>query len=133
MAGVTVVIGPQGGLEIDVTTDALGKFAKPGLPAGLYTITFKQDDKTLFKIRANVAAGKDTAANISMSEQRVKDFPNEMKKQLEAEAQFGKFKTHFNARNAAIEEEKAAKAYLLKAGPADRGEPQSKLEMAASK
>ena len=133
MAGVTVVIEPQGGLEIDVTTDALGKFAKPGLPPGVYTITLKQDEKTLFKIRANVAAGKDTAANISMSEQRVKDFQKEMKKQLEDEAQFGKLKTHFNAGNAALEEEKAAKADLLKAAPADRGEPQSKLEMAASK
>lgn len=133
MAGVTVVIEPQGGLEIDVTTDALGKFAKPGLPSGLYTITFKQDDKTLFKIRANVAAGKDTPANISMSEQRVKDFQKQMKKQLEDEAQFGKLKTHFNAGNAALEEEKAVKADLLKAAPADRGEPQSRLEMAASK
>jgi tetratricopeptide (TPR) repeat protein len=133
MAGITVVIEPQGGLEIDVTTDANGKFAKPGLPVGLYTITFRQDDKTLFKIRANVAAGKDTPANIGMGEQRVKDFQKEMKKQLDDEAQFGKLKTHFNAGNAALEEEKAANAEMKKAAAADRAEPQGRVEVSASK
>jgi len=133
MAGITVIIEPQGGLEIDLTTDANGKFAKPGLPVGAYVITFKQDDKTLYKVRANVAAGKDTAANLSLSDQRVKDFQKEMKKELEDEAQFGKLKTHFNAGNAALEEEKAAKADFSKAAAADRPEMQGKLELAASK
>ncbi len=49
-----------------------------------------------------------------------------MKKQLDDEAQFGKLKTHFTAGNAALEEEKAAKADMSKAAgcgsPALQGE-----------
>jgi tetratricopeptide (TPR) repeat protein len=133
VAGVVVVIEPQGGLEIDLTTDAAGKFAKPGLPVGSYVITYKQDDKTLFKVRANVAAGKDTVANLSLNDPRVVDFQKAMKKELEDEAQFGKLKTHFNAGNAALEEEKAAKADWQKAAAADRPDLQGKVENAASK
>jgi tetratricopeptide (TPR) repeat protein len=113
MAGLTVIIEPQGGLEIELKTDEAGKFAKPGLPVGSYIITFKQEDRTLFKIRANVAAGKDTPANIGMSEQRVKDFQKQMKKELE--------------------EEKAAKAELAKAAAADKPDLQGKVEQSASK
>ena len=133
MAGVSVIIEPQGGLEIDLTTDENGKFAKPGLPVGSYTITFKQNDLTIYKVRANVGAGKDTVANLSLSDQKVKDFQKEMKKELEDEAQFGKLKTHFNAGNAALEEEKAAKAELAKAVGAEKAEAQGKVEQSASK
>lgn len=133
VAGVTVIIEPQGGLEIDLTTDAAGKFAKPGLPVGSYVITYKQDDKTIYKVRANVANGKDTTANLTLNDPRVLEFQKAMKKELEDEAQFGKLKTHFNAGNAALEEEKAAKADWQKAAAADRPDLQGKVENAASK
>jgi tetratricopeptide (TPR) repeat protein len=133
MAGVTVIISPQGGLDIELTTDANGKFAKPGLPVGSYTITFRLGDKTLYMARANVAAGKDTPANLSMIDPKVKEFQAARKKELEDEAQFGKLKTHFNAGNAALEEVKAAKADMTKAPAADRPEMQGKLELAGSK
>jgi tetratricopeptide (TPR) repeat protein len=133
MPGVVVIIEPQGGLEIDLKTDEAGKFAKPGLPVGTYTITFKQNDLTFYKVRANVAAGKDTPANISMSDPKVKDFQKAMKKELEDEAQFGKLKTHFNAGNAALEEEKAAKADMAKAAAADKADLQGKVEQSATK
>ncbi len=133
VAGVTVVIEPQGGLEIDLTTDAAGKFAKPGLPVGSYVITFKQDDKTIYKVRANVANGKDTVANLTLNDPKVLEFQKAMKKELDDEAQFGKLKTHFNAGNAALDEEKAAKADWQKAAAADRPDLQGKVENAASK
>jgi len=84
-------------------------------------------------VRANVAAGKDTAANLSLTDPKVKEFQAARKKELEDEAQFGRLKTHFNAGNAALEEEKAAKAELGKAAAADRADMQGKLELAASK
>jgi len=133
VAGMTIAIEPQGGLEIDVTTDAAGKFAKPGLPVGTYIITYKQDDKTIYKARANVANGKDTLANLILNDPKVVEFQKAMKKQLDDEAQYGKLKTHFNAGNAALDEEKAAKADWTKAAAADRAELQGKVEMAASK
>jgi tetratricopeptide (TPR) repeat protein len=132
VAGVVVVIEPQGGLEIDLTTDAMGKFAKPNLPVGSYTITFKQDDKTIYKVRANVGNGKDTVANLSLNDPKVIAFQKEMKKELEDEAQFGKLKTHFNAGNAALDQEKAAKADWQKAPAADRPDLQAKVEQSAS-
>jgi tetratricopeptide (TPR) repeat protein len=64
---------------------------------------------------------------------KVKDFQKQMKKELEDEAQFGKLKTHFNAGNAALEEEKAAKAELAKAVGTEKADAQGKVEMAASK
>ncbi len=70
IAGMTVIIEPQSGLEIDLTTNAEGKFAKPGLPVGTYVITYKQDDKTIYKVRANVANGKDTIANLDLTIRR---------------------------------------------------------------
>jgi tetratricopeptide (TPR) repeat protein len=133
IAGMTVIIEPQGGLEIDLTTDALGKFAKPGLPVGSYIITFKQDDKTIYKVRANVATGKDTTANLVTNDPKVLEFQKAMKKQLDDEAQFGKLKTHFNAGNSALDEEKAAKADWQKAAAADRPDLQAKVEQSASK
>jgi tetratricopeptide (TPR) repeat protein len=133
VAGMTVVIEPQGGLEIDLTTDAAGKFAKPGLPVGSYIITYKQGENTIFKARANVGNGKDTTANLVTNDPRVLAFQKEMKKQLEDEAQFGKLKTHFNAGNAALDEEKAAKNDWTKAAAADRPDLQAKVEQSASK
>ena len=133
LAGVVVIIEPQGGVEIDLKTDEAGKFVKPGLPVGSYTITFKQNDLTIYKVRANVAAGKDTPANIGLSDPKVKDFQKAMKKELEDEAQFGKLKTHFNAGNSALDEEKAAKAELTKAAAADKPDLQAKVEQSASK
>jgi tetratricopeptide (TPR) repeat protein len=133
VAGVTIIIEPQGGLEIDLTSDAAGKFAKAGLPVGSYIITYKQDDKTLFKARANVAAGKDTPASLTLNDPRVLEFQKAMKKELEDEAQFGKLKTHFNAGNSALDEEKAAKADWQKAAAADRPDLQAKVEQSASK
>jgi tetratricopeptide (TPR) repeat protein len=133
VAGMTIVIEPQGGLEIDLTTDAAGKFAKPGLPVGSYIITYKQGDSTIYKARANVAAGKDTVANLVMNDPKVLEFQKMMKKQLEDEAQYGKLKTHFNAGNAALDEEKAAKADWTKAAAPDRPDLQAKVEQSASK
>jgi tetratricopeptide (TPR) repeat protein len=133
IAGMTIVIEPEGGLEIDLTTSAEGKFAKPGLPVGSYIITYKQGDKTIFKVRANVANGKDTNASLVTNDQKVLDFQKMMKKQLDDEAQFGKLKTHFNAGNAALDEEKAAKADWQKASAADRPEIQIKIDAAGSK
>jgi tetratricopeptide (TPR) repeat protein len=133
VAGMTIVIEPESGLEIDLTTNAEGKFAKPGLPVGSYIITYKQTDKTIYKARANVANGKDTVASLALNEPRVLEFQKMMKKQLEDEAQFGKLKTHFNAGNAALDEEKAAKAEWQKAPAADRPEIQTKIEAAGSK
>jgi tetratricopeptide (TPR) repeat protein len=133
VAGMTIVIEPESGLEIDLTTSAEGKFAKPGLPVGSYIITYKQGDRTIYKARANVANGKDTVANLALNEPKVIEFQKMMKKQLDDEAQFGKLKTHFNAGNAALDEEKAAKAEWQKASPADRPEIQTKIEAAGSK
>lgn len=133
IVGMTIVIEPEGGLEIDVTTNAEGKFAKPGLPVGTYIITYKQEEKTIYKARANVANGKDTVASLVTNDQKVVEFQKMMKKQLDDEAQFGKLKTHFNAGNVALDEEKAAKAEWQKASAADRPEIQSKIEAAGSK
>ena len=133
VAGMTVAIEPQGGLEIDVTTDAAGKFAKPGLPVGSYVITYKQGEVTIYKARANVGNGRDTVANLVMNDPKVLEFQKGMKKQLEDEAQYGKLKTHFNAGNAALDEEKAAKADWTKAPTADRPDLQAKVEQSASK
>ncbi len=116
-----------------MTTDAEGKFAKPGLPPGRYTISFMQNDKTLYKVAANVATGHDTVADLLMSDARVKEFQRIKKKELEDEAQFGKLKTHFNAGNAALDEEKAARDEMMKLPPANRAEAQEKLETAESK
>jgi tetratricopeptide (TPR) repeat protein len=133
VVGMTIVIEPEGGLEIDLTTNAEGKFAKPGLPVGTYVITYKQEDKTIYKARANVANGKDTVANLVTNDQKVVEFQKMMKKQLDDEAQYGKLKTHFAAGNAALDEEKAAKAEWQKASAADRPEIQNKIVAAGSK
>jgi tetratricopeptide (TPR) repeat protein len=133
IAGMTIIIEPESGLEIDLTTSAEGKFAKPGLPVGTYIITYKQEDKTIYKARANVANGKDTVANLVTTDQKVIEFQKAMKKQLDDEAQFGKLKTHFNAGNVALDEEKAAKADWQKASAADRPEIQARIEVAGSK
>jgi len=133
IVGMTIVLEPEGGLQIELTTSAEGKFAKPGLPVGTYIITYKQEEKTIYKARANVANGKDTVANLVTNDQKVIEFQKMMKKQLDDEAQYGKLKTHFTAGNTALDEEKAAKADWTKASAADRPEIQGKIEAAGSK
>ncbi len=133
MAGMTVVMTPQSGAgqEVSVTTDKEGKFSK-SLPAGTYTLLYKQGDKDIYKIAARVAANHDTDATLSMSDPKVAEYVAKRKKELEGEEKFGKLKTHFDAGTAALAQAQAIRGQLSKASPDQRADLKAKLEPLAA-
>jgi len=80
--------------------------------------------------KVRVASGEDAKADANFKEIMAKQgaaAQEQVKKQEEAKAKFEGMKAHFAAANAILEQEKAAKAELQKATPAQRDAAKQKL------
>lgn len=133
MEGISIIIEPDGGgVAITVTTDANGHFVKPGVPAGSYVITYKQGETLLFKIKANVALGKETDASLNLGDPKIAEYMARVKKENEDLAKFGKLKLHFDAGTAALAQATDMHNQWAKAPAAQKPELKGKLDPLAS-
>ncbi|PYT99466.1 MAG: hypothetical protein DMG38_11405 [Acidobacteria bacterium] len=127
-AELTVQATSDQGAKQTAKTDNDGKYSIPSLRPGIYTVTItgfpppndKQPAYDFAKVK--VGGGEDAKADANFKEIMAKQgaaAQEQMKNQEEAKAKFEGMKAHFNAGNALLEQEKAAKAELQKA-PADQ-------------
>lgn len=126
--GLTVQATSEQGAKQAATTDNDGKYTINSLRPGIYTVTItafpppneKQQPYDLAKVRVESGGEAKADGNFKeiMSKQGVA-VQEQMKKNEEAKAKMEGLKAHFNAGNAILEQERAAKADLQKA-PADQ-------------
>lgn len=127
-AGLTVQATSEQGAKQTAKTDNDGKYSIPNLRTGTYMVTItafpppndKQPVYDLAKVR--VSGGEEAKADANFKEIMGKQgaaAQEQMKKNEEAKAKIESLKAHFNAANAILEQERAAKAELAKA-PADQ-------------
>src|SRR5215467_15481975 len=125
--GLTVQATSDQGSKQTAKTDNDGKYTISGLRPGVYMVTIsafpppndKQQPYDLAKVR--VEGGGEAKADANFKDILAKQpaAAEQAKKNEEAKAKFEGMKAHFNAGNALLEQEKAAKADLQKA-PADQ-------------
>lgn len=134
--GLTVQAVSDQGAKQEVKTDNDGKYSLRNLRPGIYTVTItafpppndKQPAYDMAKLR--VGSGEDAKADANFKDIMAKQgaaVQEQMKKNEEAKAKFEGMKAHFNAGNALLEQEKAAKAELQKATPDQRNAAKQKL------
>lgn len=129
MTDVTVVIHPiKGGADVTATTGSDGHFAKLGLPAGDYVISFKEKNLTLYEVQGTVAAGRETRADLDMNDPKVAEAAKRRKADSAEEEKVGKLKAHVNAGNAALQQEQDLRAQLGKATADQKADLQAKLD-----
>lgn len=133
VAGMTISMEPTtGGIPIEVTTDAEGKFKKAGIPAGNYMIVYKEKDVAIVRRQMNIAANRETKADLNMADPDVAAYIAKTKKDNEDEVKIGKLKTHFGLGVAALTKEQALHDQMVKS-PADQKEAlQTQIEAQAS-
>jgi tetratricopeptide (TPR) repeat protein len=135
-AGLTVQATSDQGAKLEAKTDNDGKYSITNLRAGIYTLTItafpppndKQPPYDFAKVR--VASGEEAKADANFKEIMAKQgaaAQEQVKKQEEAKAKFEGMKAHFNAGNAILEQEKAAKTELVNAKPDQREAAKQKL------
>ncbi len=133
MEGISIIIEPDGGgVAITATTDSNGHFVKQGIPAGSYVVTYKQGETLLFKIKANVALGKETDASLNLGDPKIAEYMARVKKENEEMAKFGKLKLHFDAGTAALAQATDLRTQLNKAPTAQKPDLKAKLDPVAS-
>lgn len=126
-AGLTVQATSDQGAKSTAKTDNDGKYSITGLRPGIYMVNIaafpppndKQQPYDLAKVR--VESGGEAKADANFKEILAKQpaAAEQVKKAEEAKAKMEGLKAHFNAGNAILEQEKAARADLQKA-PADQ-------------
>ena len=126
-AGLTLQATSDQGAKSTAKTDNDGKYSITGLRPGIYMVTIaafpppndKQQPYDLAKVR--VESGGEAKADANFKEILAKQpaAAEQAKKNEEAKAKMEGLKAHFNAGNAILEQEKAAKADLQKT-PADQ-------------
>lgn len=127
-SGLTVQATNEQGAKQEAKTDNDGKYSIPNLRTGIYMVTVtafpppndKQPAYDLAKVR--VSGGEEAKADANFKDIMAKQgaaVQEQAKKNEETKAKYEGMKAHFNAGNAILEQEKAAKADLQKA-PADQ-------------
>jgi len=135
-AGLTVQAASDQGAKLQAKTDSDGKYSITNLRTGIYTLTItafpppndKQPPYDFAKVR--VGSGEEAKADANFKEIMAKQgaaAEEQVKKQEEAKTKFEGMKAHFNAGNAILEQEKAAKAELQNAKPDQREAAKQKL------
>jgi len=114
------------GAKQETKTDAGGKYSVPNLRAGVYTVFIvfppPNDKQAPYEVKCRVQGGEEAKVDLNFQEIVAKQgaaAQEQVKKAEEAKTKLEGLKTHFNAGNALIEQEKQVKADLQKA-PADQ-------------
>jgi tetratricopeptide (TPR) repeat protein len=135
-AGLTVQVVSDQGAKSEAKTDSDGKYAVRNLRPGIYIVTItafpppneKQGAYEMAKVQ--VTSSADAKADANFKEILAKQgaaTQEQMKKQEETKTKFEGMKQHFTAGNALLEQERAAKAELMKATPDARDALKQKL------
>lgn len=134
--GLTIQVVSDQGAKSEAKTDAEGKYAVRNLRPGIYTITITafpppNDKQAAFEMaKVQVTSSVDGKADANFKEILAKQgaaAQEQVKKQEETKTKFEGMKQHFTAGNALLEQERAAKADLLKATPDTRDALKQKL------
>ena len=120
------------GAKTEAKTDDSGNYVIRNLRAGVYTffVQLPAPNKP-YETQCRVQSGEEARVDLNFKDIVAKQgaaAQEEVKKQEEAKAKFEGLKAHFNAGNAILEQEKAAKADLLKATPDQRDAAKQKLK-----
>jgi tetratricopeptide (TPR) repeat protein len=132
---VTIRAVSDQGAKQETKTDSAGKYALPGLRAGIYSVfvVFPPPNDKQAPYQANqckVSGGEDTKVDINFQDVLAKQgaaVQEQMKKNEEAKSKMEGLKAHFAAGNALIDQEKQAKVDLAKAPPDQRDAAKQKL------
>ena len=133
--GLTLQATSEQGAKSTAKTDNDGKYSITGLRPGVYLVTIaafpppneKQQPYDVTKVR--VEGGGEAKADASFKDILAKQpaAAEQAKKAEEAKAKMEGLKAHFNAGNAILEQEKAAKTELQNAKPDQRDAAKQKL------
>ena len=134
--GLTVQVTSEQGAKLTAKTDNDGKYTIGSLRPGIYMVTItafpppndKQAAYDMAKVR--VSGGEEVKADANFKDIMAKQgaaAQEQMKKIEEVKAKFEGMKAHFNAGNAILEQEKAAKAELQNAKADQRDAAKQKL------
>lgn len=133
--GVTLQATSEQGAKSTAKTDTDGKYSITGLRPGVYLVTIaafpppneKQQPYDVTKVR--VEGGGEAKADANFKDILAKQpaAAEQVKKAEEAKAKMEGLKAHFNAGNAILEQEKAAKTELQNAKPDQRDAAKQKL------
>jgi len=134
--GLTIQVVSDQGAKQEAKTDPDGKYVIRNLRTGIYTVTItafpppndKQQPYEFAKVQ--IRSGEEAKADANFKDIMAKQgaaAQEQVKKQEEAKVKFEGLKAHFNAGNALLEQEKAAKADLAKATPDQRDAAKQKL------
>jgi tetratricopeptide (TPR) repeat protein len=119
------------GAKTEAKTDEGGNYIIRNLRAGVYTIYVQLPAPNKpYESQCRVQSGDETKADFNFKDIVAKQGASaqeEVKKQEEAKAKFEGLKAHFNAGNAILEQEKAARTDLQKATPDQRDAAKQKL------
>ena len=122
------------GAKQETKTDSGGKFSLPNMRSGIYDVFVvfppPNDKQAPYQVKCRVQAGEDAKVDLNFKDIIAKqgtEAQEQVKKQEEAKTKFEGMKAHFNAGNAILEQEKAAKAELQKATPDQRDAAKQKL------
>jgi len=125
-AEVTIRSVSDQGAKQETKTDSGGKFSLPNVRAGIYDVFIvfppPNDKQAPYQVKCRVQTGEDAKVDLNFQEIVAKQgaaAQEQVKKAEEAKGKLEGLKAHFNAGNALIDQEKQAKAELLKA-PADQ-------------
>ncbi|HUC55590.1 MAG TPA: tetratricopeptide repeat protein [Candidatus Cybelea sp.] len=126
-AQVTIRAVSEQGAQAEAKTDAAGRYSILNLRTGIYTVFVvfppPNDKQAPYEAgKCKVSSGEDSKIDVDFKVVLAKQgaaAQEQMKKQEEAKSKMEGLKTHFNAGNALIDQEKQAKDALAKA-PADQ-------------
>lgn len=123
---VTIRAVSDQGAKQETKTDSGGKFSFQNMRSGIYDVFVifppPNDKQPPYEVKCRVQGGGESRVDLNFKDIIAKqgaEAQEQVKKQEEAKAKFEGLKAHFNAANALLEQEKAAKADLQKA-PADQ-------------
>ncbi len=127
---LTVIITNEQGRKWEVKTDKSGHFSQDRLPAGLYSVGFKNKDKVVWEMKAQVAGGGEVRADVNFKELIAKqgaETQAAVKKQEEEKQKFEGMKAHFDTGVAAMEQSRTLRADLQRTPADQRASVQQKL------
>ena len=119
------------GAKAETKTDDTGNYAIRNVRAGIYSvfIVLPEPNKP-FEVKCRVQSGEEAKVDVNFKDVVSKqgaEVQEQVKKAEEAKSKFEGLKAHFNAGNALLEQEKAAKADLQKVTPDQRDAAKQKL------
>jgi tetratricopeptide (TPR) repeat protein len=119
------------GAKLDAKTDKDGKFMFRNLKYGIWTLYVQLPAPNKpYEAQVRVSGSAEAEVNLNFKDIAAKqgaEYQEAAKKAEEAKSKFEGLKAHFTAGNAILDQEKAAKAELLKAAPDKRDAAKQKL------